>query len=203
MQRVKRLGARAEEPDMHASASPTEQVAALAGRFTTAGFPHAFGGAVALCAHLRGQALDRIDLHVFLAPREAEAVLVRLAVLGVAMDRAEVLKSASIRGRVELAFGATPLALVFGVDDLHRLAQPRVRRVPFAERWIYVLSAEDLVLAKALAEPGAAAAQLEKLVDAFGADLDLAYLRQAFAQLGVSRLPQDPVLQRLLTARGD
>jgi hypothetical protein len=211
---------------MHPLAAPAEKIAALAARFTTAGFAHAFGGAVALSAHGGAAALPAhtgavavatrtgtvafsahtrpcplpgIDLHVFSAPRDADAVLARLAVLGLDMDRAELRQRVAIRGRVELDWGPTPLRVNFGVDGLHALARPRVRRVPFETRWIYVLSAEDLVLASALASPGGGRAELEALVAALGGDLALDYVRRSLVQLGA----HGPIsaLERVISAR--
>lgn len=177
-----------------------EKVTALAARFTTAGLPHAFGGALALAAHTGPRPVARIQLHFFVEPREAEPVLARLAVLGVAMERGEVLERIAIRRRVELGWGATPVVLDFGTDGLHELARPRVRRVPFDSRWIYVLSAEDLVLASALSEASDAREELGELLTAAGLELDLDYLRQGLRQLGPAHPPA--ALERLLATRG-
>jgi hypothetical protein len=196
---VKDPPGRVEETVMHPLATPAEKVTALAARFTTGGFAHAFGGAVALSAHAGPCALPRIDLHVFSAPRDADAVLARLAVLGLDMDRAEMRQRVAIRGHVELAWGPTPLGVSFGLDGLHALARPRVRRVPFDTRWIYVLSAEDLVLASALASPGGGRAELEGLVAALGGDLALDYVRRSLVQLGAHA--PIPALERVISAR--
>jgi hypothetical protein len=174
--------------------SPAEKVTLLASRFTTAGYAHAFGGQVALAAHAGARALDRIDLHVFAEPREAEAVLARLAAVGVALERTEAKERIAVRGQAELAWDGTPLGLRFGTDGLHGLARPRVRRVPFAERWIYVLSAEDLLLASSLSAAGDG--ELSEIVAALGRELDAGYVRAAVSQLGVD--PAATGLDRLL-----
>lgn len=164
--------------------TPARKVSALAARFTTAGIAHAFGGDVAVGALAQARAIARIDLHVFTPPREAAAVLARLAVLGLAADRAGATDRIAVRGALELDFAGTPLQLRFGVDGLHALAQPRLRRVPFAERYVYVLSAEDVLLEAALAEGRAGGPTPSALAAALGPGLDLAYLRRAIPELG-------------------
>ena len=183
---------------MEPPATSPEKVSALAGRFTTAGFGHAFGGEVALAALARPREVSRIDLHVFSPPREAPAVLARLAVLGLALDRASAAERIAVRGVLELAWAGTPLSLRFGTDGLHALARPRVRRVPFADRFVYVLSAEDVVLEHALAARGGPAPELFAVAAALGADLDATYLRRALAQLDAPGALPD--LERLLAA---
>lgn len=183
---------------MQALSPVPDKVSALALRFTTAGIPHAFGGEVAWAAHVRPQPPSRIDLHVFLPVREAPAVLARLAVLGLAMPRAEI-ETQLVRTRcAEWRWGPTPLALRFGVDGLHALAQPRIRRVPFGERFVYVLSAEDLVLAAALRPSGV---PLHDLVSGVGCELDLRYVARSLDALGASGPP--PELAGLIHARSE
>ncbi len=172
-------------------ATPAQKVSALSARFTTAGFAHAFGGDVAVEALVQRWPIVRIDLHVFAPPREAAAVLARLAVLGLAADRAAATDRIAVRGGLELDFAGTPLQLRFGVDGLHALAQPRLRRVPFAERYVSVLSAEDLLLEAALAERPAGGPTPSALAAALGPDLDRAYLRRAIAALGGAGPLQD------------
>lgn len=187
---------------MHAVATALERVEALASRFTRADIPHAFGGEVALCAHGGLRSFSRIDLHVFQAPRDAEAVLARLAVLGIAVRRREVLARIAFRHRIDLVWGETPLMLAFGLDGLHGLAKRRARRVPLGRRWIQVLSAEDLVLASWLALPRLPAAEVDALVAAAGEELDRAYLVRAAESLGLGSSPPGATIQRLAASRG-
>lgn len=171
---------------MAAPATPEEKVSALAARFTTAGFGHAFGGDVALAALTQTRPVSRIDLHLFAAPPEAPAVLARLAVLGLPLDRASAIDRIAVRGALEVRWAGTPLGLRFGLDGLHALARPRVRRVPFAERFVYVLSAEDVALEMALAAGAGQGAAFASLSAALFTELDHAYLRRALALLDPS-----------------
>lgn len=177
-------------------ASVADRVAALAARFTTAGYPHAFGGEVALAAHAGARPLTGVVLHVFAPSREAAAVLARLAVLGLEVDRSDAADRIAVHGLAALAWGGTPLAIHFGTDGLHALARPRVRRVPFGDRYLYVLSAEDLVLEQVLADAGGGTARSAEIAAALGPDLDAAYLRFALASLGAGEAP--PALERWL-----
>jgi hypothetical protein len=184
---------------MQPPSTPAAKVSALAARFTTAGYPHAFGGDVALAAHAGCSDAARIDLHVFVAPRESPAILARLAVLGLAIDRAAAIERIAVRGALDLDWAATPLSLRFGVDGLHALARPRVRRIPFADRFIVVLSPEDVLLERALAARRLASPRVEVSAEAFRGDLDVAYLRRSLAALDSA--PPVPEIERLLAAR--
>ncbi len=187
---------------MHAGPVVRDKVGALASRFARADIPHAFGGEVALAAHGGPRSFWRIDLHVFLPPGDADAVLARLAVLGIAVRRREALSRIASRRRIDVLWGETPLMLAFGLDGLHALAPRRLRRVPLGERWIQVLSAEDLVLASWLALPRLPAAAVDAMVAAAGDELDRAYLVRASEALGLGCADPGATIQRLSAPQG-
>jgi hypothetical protein len=187
---------------MDAGPTVQQKVGRLASRFARADIPHAFGGEVALAAHGGPRPFSRIDLHVFLAPREADAVLARLAVLGIAVRRREALARIASRRRIDVVWGETPLMLAFGLDGLHGLVSRRLRRVPLGERWVQVLSVEDLVLASRLALPRLPAAAVDAMVAAAGEELDRAYLVRASEALGLGSFHPGATIQRLPATQG-
>jgi len=181
---------------MHPLAPLEDKVSALAARFHTGGLPHAFGGEVALASQAPQAPAGSIDLHVFLPGTEAPAVLARLAVLGIDLRRQDAAHEIRRSRRVRWQWGPTQLALRFGCDGFHELARARVRRVPWAGRFICVLSAEDLLVEAAL-QPGRT--DLEGLADRIAAawpELDRAYVEDGLRRLGAEAPP--PALLRLL-----
>ncbi len=142
------------------------------------GIPHAFGGALALAYYATPRATVDIDVNLFVSVERADEVLALLEVLGAtppgAADRARLERDEQVR----IAWGRTPVDLFFAYDALHASCLERRRQMPFGERdAIHVLSAEDLLLFKAIFDRDKDWRDLEELVFAQADVLDAAYAR--------------------------
>lgn len=115
---------------------------ALAG----AKIPHAFGGALALAYYAEPRATLDIDVNVFRPATDWEQVLDALAPLGVKAhaDPAPLLRDSQTRW----LWDSTPVDLFFNNDPIHHAMADAIRKVPFAETRIPVLSPEHLLICK-------------------------------------------------------
>jgi hypothetical protein len=115
--------------------------------FDDGGFPHAFGGALALAYYAEPRATIDIDINVFVSVSKSGGVLSSLAALGA--DTAKVDRLALRRdGQARVMWDRTPLDLFFSYDPIHRAMAKAARTVPFGETSIPVLSAEHLMVCK-------------------------------------------------------
>ena len=126
-----------------------DKVLALSEALTTAGIPHAFGGALALAYCTEDPRGTRdIDVNAFVPATRADVVLAALptGVRGPAGTAARVAGD----GQVRLWWDDTPVDLFLDYAPLHADAARGARDVPFAGRQIRVLGPVELVLFKAL-----------------------------------------------------
>jgi hypothetical protein len=137
-----RIERRLSEPSL------PEKILAIHGRLQESKTPHAFGGALALAYYAEPRATIDVDLNVFLAPSSYEAVRAGLAALSVGggPERRAVERD----GQCRLWWGRTPIDLFFAYDALHEAMRTALRREPFAEASIPVLSPEHLIVCKAV-----------------------------------------------------
>ncbi|MFT4035385.1 MAG: hypothetical protein QM679_07400 [Patulibacter sp.] len=127
-------------------ALPTK-VVTLHRALTAAALDHAFGGALALAYYAEPRATIDIDLNVFVAAEQLEAVTAALIPLGVAAPPHPTAIARDGQGR--LHWGRTPIDLFFAYDALHTAMAGATRIVPFAETTIPILSPEHLIVCKA------------------------------------------------------
>lgn len=127
-----------------------EKVAALAGALTDADLPHAFGGAIALAYHAVPRGTRDVDINIFLPATQFEAVLAAITPLGVDRPTPAIRRTLERDEQVRLDWEGTPLDLFFSYNALHDACMQRRRQVPFGEQRIWILSAEDLTIFKAL-----------------------------------------------------
>lgn len=118
------------------------------------GLPHAFGGAISLAYYAEPRATVDIDLNVFVRAAQFGDVAVPLGKLGVAMDDPGVAELVARDGQVRVFWDATPVDLFFAYDAFHDAAAAALRPVPFADVTIPILSAEHLVVCKAVFNRG-------------------------------------------------
>lgn len=113
---------------------------------TAAKVPHAFGGAMALAYYAEPRATIDVDVNVFCAVEEFPRVAEALSAIGVdaLTDQAKLERD----GQCRLLWGRTPIDLFFAYDRLHHEMQRDLRRVPFAEVTIPILSPEHLMICK-------------------------------------------------------
>ena len=156
----------------------SEKLLLLEEELHRAGIPHAFGGAIALAYYATPRATIDLDLNVFTSATDADAVLGVLARLGAApLDEGEQTRLER-DGQARARWGATPVDLFFSYDAFHDSCAERRRTVPFGERdRIHVLSAEDLVVFKAIFDRAKDWRDIEELLFAMGDAFDAAYAR--------------------------
>jgi hypothetical protein len=123
-----------------------DKVAEIDVAMTGGGVPHAFGGALALAYYAEPRSTLDIDVNVFLEPTEAGRVELALEPLGVQVpgDRSQLERDAQTRWFWE----TTPIDLFFVNDPIHEAMRKAIRRVPFGDRRIPILSPEHLLLCK-------------------------------------------------------
>lgn len=125
-----------------------DKVVAIDERLGEASIDHAFGGALALAYYAEPRATIDIDLNVFVKPAAHVAVFEALAQLGVKRPGDDQLVERD--GQARWRWGRTPLDLFFSYDPIHEAMHRAVRRVPFGEDRIPILSPEHLVVCKVL-----------------------------------------------------
>lgn len=133
---------------------------------------HAFGGAIALAYYAEPRATVDIDLNVFVAELQADRVLEPLRGLGVATE-ADAAQEVAAAGQIRLWWETTPVDLFFRYDPFHDAAEAAVRRVPFADTTIPILSAEHLVVCKVVYDRARDWVDIDAMRDA-ATELDVA-----------------------------
>lgn len=156
----------------------------------------ALGGALALAyATEEPRGTRDIDINVFVAASEAGRVFAALPA-GVAHTRADV-AAAGRDDQVRLWWDDTPVDVFFAAAPFHFEVERRCRTVPFANRLIRVLCAEDLAVFKAMFDRGKDWVDIATMTEAHAIDLDLAADR-----LG-ELLGDDPRVEHLRHLVGD
>jgi hypothetical protein len=113
------------------------------------GVDHQFGGAIALAWYRNPRATTDIDLNVTVPPELAAPILGALSHLGVSVtkqDRRRIERD----GQARLEWDGTYLDLFFATLDLHQDFARSARRVEFGPDVIPILSADHLVMCKAV-----------------------------------------------------
>ncbi len=111
--------------------------------------PHAIGGALALAYYAEPRATIDIDLNVFVSPERWSEVIDALAPLGIKVEGLDA-KALERDGQCRLWWGDNPIDLFFAYDPIHTEMKKEVRRVPFADTTIPILSPEHLAVCKAM-----------------------------------------------------
>jgi hypothetical protein len=150
-----------------------ERVVAVCDSLDRAEIPWALGGALALAyATSEPRGTRDIDVNVFVGSSDAPAVFAALPD-GVAFTDVDVVE-ARARDQVRLWWDATPIDVFFAADSFHLDVAGRCRLVPFVDRRIRVLSAEDLAVFKAMFDRTRDWADIEAMVDSDAIDLGVA-----------------------------
>ncbi len=160
--------------------------------------PHAFGGAIALAYYAAPRATIDLDLNVFTSVDHAGDVLGTLEDLGAeevgTHERARLARDGQLRVRWQ----ATPVDLFFSYDAFHDSCYERRRRVPFGDGdTIHVLSAEDLVVFKAIFDRAKDWRDIDEVLFALGEEFDGDYARDWLTRIVG---PEDERLTRLAEA---
>lgn len=148
-----------------------ERVVELHRALHAAGFPHAFGGALALAYWtLEPRGTRDIDLNLFVPAAECAGAL---AALPAGVERPPGTEERIAReGRVRLWWEGTPVDLFFDYAPVHGDAARHARTVPFADTEIQVLGPIELVVFKAMFDRTRDWADIEAVVEAGAVDLD-------------------------------
>lgn len=126
-----------------------EKVGGIADALTEARIPHAFGGAIALAFHARPRATVDIDVNIFVSPEDFSGVADVLRGLGLetdALDSTRLADSAQCR----LIWERTAVDIFLSNLPVHDEMQRAAIRVPLSGRYIWILSAEHLIVCKAM-----------------------------------------------------
>jgi hypothetical protein len=158
--------------------SLVDRIVAVCDHLDRAELPWALGGALALAyATEEPRATRDIDVNVFVPAADAARVFEALPA-GVAHDGAD-LAAAVTDEQVRLWWDDTPLDLFFSADAFHAEVAGRCREVPFADRRVRVLCAEDLAVFKAMFDRPKDWVDIATMLDANSIDLGVAADRLA------------------------
>jgi len=153
--------------------SLAEKVILIEAALRAARIPHAFGGAIALAYYATPRATIDIDVNVFVDAGRADDVLTALERLGASAPTPAEATRLRRDGQARIRWGATPLDLFFSYDPFHDACLERRRAQPFGPgETIHVLSAEDLVVFKAIFARDKDWRDIDELVFAAGEELD-------------------------------
>lgn len=139
--------------------------------------PHALGGAIALAFAGEPRGTLDIDLNIFVEPDQSRIALDALLDLGIEFDAGDVQRRLERDGQVRLKWSGTFVDLFFSNVPFHTASSERTRLVPYGEEEIAVLSAEDLVVYKAMFNRLKDWADIEQVLYRQGKRFDLSYAR--------------------------
>jgi hypothetical protein len=159
--------------------SLSEKLLLLEEELRRAQVPHAFGGAIALAYSATPRATVDLDVNVFTRVDDAASVLAILERLGADPLAPAERERLERDGQTRMRWGPTPIDLFFSYDAFHDRCCERRKRVPFGgQDHIHILSAEDLVVFKAIFDRGKDWRDIDELLFAVGEDFDAAYARE-------------------------
>lgn len=123
-----------------------EKLIAVDEVLSSAKVSHAFGGALALAYYAEPRSTADIDVNVFCGTEDFAEVATALTSIGV--DTVTDLERLTQSGQCRLRWGRTPVDIFFAYDELHSEMERDLRRVPFAEVTIPILSPHHLAICK-------------------------------------------------------
>jgi hypothetical protein len=179
-----------------------EKLVAIERRLAETKIPHAFGGANALAYYGTPRATVDINLNVFVPSSRARDVLAALAGLGVATSSPKLVDLIERDGQARVFWEKTPIDLFFSYDALHDSSMDRRRLVDFGEDSIHVLSAEDLMVYKAIFNREKDWRDIAEMIYAAEGSLDLDYVRSWLTRILADEDPQLTRFERLVEAGG-
>lgn len=128
----------------------SEKVVRLHRALARAGIPHAIGGAIAVDYYRVPRATIDIDLNIFLPSADGERVIDVLEAEFEVVDRDSLLAEIADRDQGKTDWGETRVDLFFLASAFNKSMASRVRNVPYEDATIPILSAEDIVVIKAV-----------------------------------------------------
>lgn len=157
--------------------------------------PHAFGGAVAVDYYRVPRATIDIDLNIFVPPEDHARVIAALTEEFQIEERDALVRELGERGQGMVRWGETRIDLFFSTFDFHESMAGRSRMVEFGDASIPILSAEDILVIKAIFDRSQDWADIEAVCKLQGGDLDLEYMSRWLNEIVGSA---DPRARRLV-----
>ncbi len=173
-----------------------EAVGGIADALDAAGFDHAFGGAIALAYWGVPRATVDVDVGVAAEPLQLPDLFAALRDAGCEIDLARA-SEAAMRGDFGCRMLGVRVDVFLPVLPLAAQALERKVRVPFGDREIWVVSAEDLVLLKLLFGRTKDVADLERLFAVRGDRLDHLYIVRGMDTLFPQNDPRRTIYETL------
>lgn len=159
-----------QEPDIF------EKIFRLHEVLSDADIPHAFGGALAADYYRIPRGTIDIDLALFVPPSERERVLPVLERLFPMADAAGINKQIVERDQAVTQWGDTRIDLFFSVGAFHRSVASRIVEKDSPHGKIPILSAEDIIVFKALFDRSQDWADIEAICELQDSKLDRKYV---------------------------
>lgn len=174
-----------------------DKVIALDEALSRAKIDHAFGGALALAYYAEPRATVDVDINLFVPPQNHDEVFAALGPLGV--ERPDDADRLVRDGQSRWRWGSNPVDLFFANDPIHAAMEGKVRKVPFGDVRIPILSPEHLIVCKVMFDRPKDWLDIEQIL-VTETDLDLGEVR-GWLERGLTS--SDPRLVRFeeLTAR--
>jgi len=157
--------------------SLSEKVLLIEAAMQRARIRHAFGGAIALAYYATPRGTIDIDVNVFVPASRADDVLGALGRLGVDEPTPTQRDRLEQEDQARVSWGPTPIDLFFAYDAFHDVCSERRRAFPFGEGdTIHVLSAEDLIVFKAIFDREKDWRDIDEVVFALAEELDTEWI---------------------------
>lgn len=156
----------------------THRVQRIAPTLEAAGIPYAIGGAIVLFYQSVPRTTVDVDINVFLPESEAERVLRVLVPLFDGFGDAKAAEEVLRTGQTRVFWDPVFIDLFFMNMEFLESASARTIEVPFADVTIRTLSAEDLVICKAMFNRRKDWADIEQLLFVQGGRFDYDYTLQ-------------------------
>ena len=157
-----------------------QKILAIAQALEAAEHPYAFGGALALAYYAAPRGTEDIDLNLFVTHDKAAAALATLAGLGIVESPSPPDQDPN---QPNLHWAHTPIHVFLSYDPFHDSCRERVRRVPFAESEISILSGEDLAVFKTIYDREKDRIDVREILLSMGERFDRAYVRMWLGRL--------------------
>lgn len=169
----------------------SEVARALADAFEASGVPYAIGGALALAYWAPPRATNDVDVDVFVDEAQIGTVFRAIRSIGAHVDETEARRRIEDRGDFRADLEGMRIDVFVAFADLHEGVKARRRQVLLRGRLVWVLSAEDTVVFKMLFDRPKDWIDIELVMAAGPADLDVTTIRSVFTSwvgAGDSRL---------------
>lgn len=159
-----------------------ERVVLVAQALSGANLPFAFGGALALAYYAEPRATIDIDVNVFVGVEKVARLLAVLGPLDIKVD-GDVSRKLRDEGQGRLRWDRYLLDVFLSTHRFHEMCADRIRRVPFGDREIPILSAEDLLIFKLLFDRPKDWIDIEQILFAQAGEFDIGYVDLWLAEL--------------------